>query len=115
LKLVNLEIPTGCFAISDFRVFGRAPGNVPEAVKEFQVQRPPDRRDVKLSWRPVANAYAYEILFGLEKNGVKNSFLVYGQSEYDLHSLNTDSAYYFQIRAVSESGLSELTEPVLVL
>src|SRR5277367_1515610 len=28
LKIVNVEMPTGCFAISDFRLFGRGPGQV---------------------------------------------------------------------------------------
>jgi xylan 1,4-beta-xylosidase len=107
LKLENVSMPTGCFAISDFRVFGKATGPAPAKVEGFQVLRnSSDRRDVSLRWQPVPGAYAYEISFGAAADKLYSSALVYKNSTYDLHSLNVDSPYYFQIQAVSESGLS---------
>ncbi|MBY0357896.1 MAG: family 43 glycosylhydrolase [Candidatus Obscuribacterales bacterium] len=107
LKLVNLEMPTGNFAIGDLRVFGQAPGPVPEAVSDFKVERnAADRRDAVLNWQAVDGAYAYEIAFGVEPEKLYSSLLVH-DTKYNLHSLNVDSSYYFRIKAVSETGISK--------
>lgn len=107
LKLENLEMPTGCFAISDLRVFGKADGDLPEKVSGFTVQRDSnDRRTGKLSWQPVPGAYAYAIDFGVAPDKLYSSLLVNDATNYDLNSLNTPSQYYFRIRAVGETGIS---------
>ncbi|MBX3073181.1 family 43 glycosylhydrolase [Candidatus Obscuribacterales bacterium] len=109
LKLVNLEMPTGHFAVSDLRVFGRAPGAVPANVDNFKVVRDDsDRRNVMLTWDKVPNAYAYEVTFGVKPDKLYSSILVY-DTKQALHSLNVDSSYYFKIRAVGETGLGEVS------
>ena len=109
LKLVNLEMPTGSFAVGDFRVFGKAPGAVPDKVANFSVKRDEnDRRNVSLKWDKVAGAYAYEVSFGVNPDKLYSSLLIY-DTKYDLHSLNIDSDYYFNIKAVGESGVGEAT------
>jgi len=107
LKINNVEMPTGNFAISDFRVFGNAPGAVPEKVEGFAATRDADRRDATLKWQAVPGAYAYDISFGVEPDKLYSSLLVHNASEYKLHSLNTDSPYYFKIRPVGETGIGE--------
>jgi len=62
LKIKNLHMPTGSFAISDFRVFGVAKGERPEAVSNFKVDRSKsDPRNTLITWNPSANAYGYNI------------------------------------------------------
>src|SRR5690606_34445135 len=105
---VNVEMPTGNFALGDLRVFGKADGPLPDKVEGFSVERDAeDRRDATLKWNAVPGAYAYNIAFGAEPDKLYSSLLVHDATEYKLHSLNVDSPYYFKIQAVSESGISE--------
>jgi hypothetical protein len=110
LKLVNHEVPTGNFALGDLRVFGKAPGPAPAAVKGFVVMRGTDRRDAGLHWQPVPGAYAYEVRFGLAPNKLNQNLLVHGTNAYQLRGLNVDPAYHFQIRAVGETGLGPVSK-----
>lgn len=113
IKIVNVEMPTGRFAISDLRVFGKADGAAPGKVQSFAAARDPkDKRNLALNWSSVAGAYAYDIAFGVAPDKLYSSLLVYGDDKYELHSLNTASNYYFRIRSVSESGLSEPSEVI---
>ncbi|KYP15657.1 MAG: hypothetical protein A1D16_10875 [Flavihumibacter sp. CACIAM 22H1] len=58
-------MPTGKFALSGFRVFGKGKGAVPEKVKTFLVLRTEkDKRSAYIKWSPVDNAYAYNIYYG---------------------------------------------------
>lgn len=107
LKIENINVPTGCFAIGDLRVFGKAPGKAPGPVELFQVARERDRRIAHLDWSTVPGAYAYDIRYGVEPNKLTHSLLIYGDKHYDLRGLNDDQPYYFQIRAVAETGLSQ--------
>ena len=107
IKLVNIEMPTGNFAISDLRVFGHAPGNRPEPVQGFALERDDkDRRNIKFKWQAVPGAYAYNIRFGVAPDKLYNSMLIYDRTDYQLHSLNVDASYYFQIESVNRAGVS---------
>jgi xylan 1,4-beta-xylosidase len=115
LQIVSGKAATGCFALQDLRVFGKAPGAVPAVPTELKVCRSAhDKRDVELSWQTVDGAYAYSIDFGVAPDKLYSSLLVYGAStnNYSLHSLNLYTPYFFRIRAVGESGLS-LPGPVV--
>ena len=58
IKLENIHMPTGKFAISGLRVFGNGNGNKPDIVKEFMVLRTEkDKRSVWIKWSPVNNAF----------------------------------------------------------
>ncbi|MDZ4836597.1 MAG: family 43 glycosylhydrolase [Candidatus Melainabacteria bacterium] len=110
IKITNVEMPTGNFALSDFRVFGKAPGAVPDKVEDFAVNRDSeDRRNATLNWKPVPGAYAYEVSFGVEPDKLYSSLLVHGEDKYEMHSLNTDSPYFFKVRSVGETGISDAT------
>ena len=59
IKLENVHMPTGKFAISGLRVFGNGNGTKPEAVKQFFVLRTEkDKRSAWIKWNPIKNAYA---------------------------------------------------------
>jgi hypothetical protein len=71
LRLVNLHMPTGKFAISGLRAFGYGQGEKPEAVKEFIVLRTAkDKRSAWLRWSPSDNAYAYKINMGIANKSI---------------------------------------------
>jgi len=113
LKLVNIHMPTGKFAISGFRIFGHGSGEKPETVKEFLVLRTEkDKRSAWLRWSPVDNAYGYNIYMGTEPGKLYNSIMVYSANEYWLKSMDREKTYYFTIEAINENGVS-VTTPII--
>jgi xylan 1,4-beta-xylosidase len=107
LKLENIHMPTGKFAISGFRVFGNGGGNPPDSVRDFIVLRTQhDKRSAWLRWKQVDNAYAYNIYLGLSPDKLYSSIMVYGDNEYWLKIMDKDKPYYFTIEAINENGVS---------
>ena len=69
LKLENINMPTGKFALSGLRVFGKGNGQAPRKVKDFIVLRADpkkygERRSAWLKWRQNNLADGYTIYFG---------------------------------------------------
>lgn len=107
LKLENVHMPTGKFAISGLRAFGSGPGSKPEVVKDFIVLRTEkDKRSAFLKWRPVENAYAYNIYYGVAPDKLYTCIMVHGNNEYWLKTMDRMKTYYFTIEAVNENGSS---------
>jgi len=110
VKLENLHMPTGKFAISGLRVFGYGNGSKPDAVKSFIVLRTEkDKRSAWLKWSPVGNAYAYNIYFGTAPDKLYNSIMVYNANEYYYKGMDLKKTYYYTIEAINENGVSEKT------
>ncbi|MBP6976762.1 MAG: family 43 glycosylhydrolase [Lentimicrobiaceae bacterium] len=108
IKMVNIQMPTGKFAISGLRVFGHGQGSKPEAVKEFMVLRTTkDKRSAWLKWSPVDNAYAYNIYMGTEPDKLYNCIMVYSANEYWLKTMDNEKTYFFTIEAINENGISD--------
>lgn len=115
IKLENIHMPTGKFAISGLRVFGKGLGAIPDTVKNFTVLRTEkDKRSAWLKWQLVDNAYAYNIYFGTDPNKLYNAIMVYNQNEYWYKGMDKEKAYYFSIEAINENGISKKTTPILV-
>ncbi|HEY6954019.1 MAG TPA: discoidin domain-containing protein [Flavisolibacter sp.] len=109
IKLENVHMPTGKFAISGLRVFGNGNGAKPDAVKTFFVLRTEkDKRSGWIKWNPVSNAYAYNIYYGTAPDKLYNCIMVYNNNynEYWLKSMDKLKTYYFTIEAVNENGVS---------
>jgi len=108
LKLVNIHMPTGKFAISGFRIFGNGNGKIPNVVDDLTVLRTEkDKRSAWIKWRPVDNAYAYTIYLGIDPGKLYNAIMVYAANEYWLKTMDKEKAYYFTIEAINENGISE--------
>jgi hypothetical protein len=113
LKLVNLHVPSGKFAVSGFRVFGNGQGQKPSAVKGFSVYRTEkDRRSALIRWNIDEKAYAYNIYFGTAPGKLYNSIMVYDNNEYWFRGMDVKSTYYFSIESVNENGTGDRS-PVL--
>ena len=109
IKLENIHVPTGKFAISGLRVFGTGHGIKPDAVKNFIVLRTEkDKRSAWIKWTPVDNAYAYNIYVGTAPDKLYNCIMVYGANEYWFKAMDKDIPYYFTIEAINENGTSQL-------
>jgi xylan 1,4-beta-xylosidase len=113
IKLENIHMPTGKFAISGLRVFGHGAGANPDAVQNFVVLRTEkDKRSAFIKWRPVDNAFAYNIYYGTHPDKLYTSIMVHANNEYWMKSMDSQKTYYFQIEAINENGVSKRS-PVL--
>jgi xylan 1,4-beta-xylosidase len=111
VKLENVHVPTGKFAISGLRIFGSGYGNKPESVRNFTVLRTEkDKRSAWLKWKPVDNAYGYNIYMGTEPDKLYNCIMIYYSSEYWLKAMDKEIPYFFRIEAFNENGTSQLSE-----
>jgi hypothetical protein len=115
LKLENIHMPTGKFAISGFRVFGNGNGARPDTVKNFVVLRTEkDPRSAWIKWRSVDNAYAYNIYAGIAPDKLYNCIMIYSANEYYYKAMDSKMPYYFSIEAINENGVSAKTKVIRV-
>lgn len=113
IKLENIHVPSGKFAISGLRVFGSGRGTKPDMVSDFIVLRTEnDKRSAWLKWKPVDNAYAYNIYVGTAPDKMYNCIMVHGGNDYWFKAMDRQIPYYFRIEAINENGTSQLTEIV---
>ncbi len=113
IKLENIHMPTGKFAISGLRVFGLGKGTKPTAVKGLTVLRTDrDKRNAWIKWDAVNDAYAYNIYLGTAPDKLYNSIMVYQSNEYWYKGMDKEKPYYFSIEAINENGIS-VRSPVI--
>ncbi len=115
IKMENIHMPTGKFALSGFRVFGGGSGAAPDTVKHFIALRgDTERRNAWLKWQLVDEADGYVIYTGIAPDKLYTSIMVYGVNEYYFHAMERDLPYYFQIEAFNNNGISKRTAVVKV-
>ncbi|MCX6234009.1 MAG: family 43 glycosylhydrolase [Bacteroidetes bacterium] len=112
IKLVNIHMATGNFAISGLRVFGNGFGLPPEPVKEFYVDRQADRRNAVIHWKKAADSFGYNILYGITPDKLYNCITVYDTDQYDFRGLDSNTTYYFTIETFNENGVSQRIPPI---
>jgi xylan 1,4-beta-xylosidase len=115
IKLENIQMPTGKFAISGLRVFGNGNGAKPDAVQGFIVLRTEkDKRSAFIKWRPVDNAFAYNIYYGTSPDKLYTSIMVHSNNEYWMKAMDSQKPYYYCIESVNENGTSERSKVIKV-
>jgi len=107
LRMKNIYVPSGNFAISDFRVFGKSDKKAPQPVAGCTAIRDADRRTVKLSWEAIPDAAGYNIRYGSRTDKLYLNYLVYGANEATIHSLDAGQEYFFAVDAFNEGGITE--------
>ena len=113
IKLENIHMPTGKFAISGLRVFGNGNGSKPNTVKNFMVLRTEkDKRSAWIRWAPSNDAYAYNIYYGTAPDKLYSCIMVHNASDYWFAGMDKNMPYYFSIEAINESGVSEKTKTI---
>lgn len=115
LRLENIHMPAGKFALSGFRVFGTSTGIVPDTVQHFTVLRgDSERRNAWIKWQWMDDAQGYVIYSGIAPDKMYTSVMVYGKNEYYYTAMDRDRPYYFQIEAFNESGIGKRTKPIFI-
>lgn len=115
IKLENIVMPTGKFAISGLRVFGKGSGQKPNAVQNFVALRSAprikgERRNVWFKWQQEVGADGYVIYFGKSPDKLYGSIMVYGKNEYYFNGLDKSDVYYFEIEAFNNNGIGPRSE-----
>lgn len=115
LKIQNLKMPTGKFAISGLRIFGKGSGEKPKMVENFVVLRSSkdkigERRSSWMKWKQNDLADGYVIYFGKSPDKLYGSIMVYGKNDYYFTGMDATDTYYFQIEAFNNNGVSEKTK-----
>lgn len=107
LKINNISVPGGHFAISGFRVFGKGSGALPGKVTGFRaVRNQEDRRQVNLTWSKAAGATGYNISYGTDKEKLYHDYMVFNDTILTINSLNINHDYWFSIEAFNENGIT---------
>ena len=115
IKLENIHMPTGKFAISGLRVFGNGNGTKPGKVKQFYVLRTEkDKRSAYMKWSPVDNAFAFNIYYGTHPEKLYNCVMVHDANEYWFKAMDSKMPYFFRIEAINENGVSEKADVIKV-
>ena len=115
IKLENIHMPTGKFAISGLRVFGNGNGAKPDVVKGFIVLRTEkDKRSAFIKWKPVDNAFAYNIYYGTHPDKLYTSIMIHANNEYWMKAMDSQKTYYFCIESINENGVSEKSKTIEV-
>ncbi|MRX74588.1 family 43 glycosylhydrolase [Pedobacter petrophilus] len=110
IKMINLHMPTGKFAISGLRVFGNGNGDKPSAVKNLIVLRTEkDKRSAYIKWQPVDNAFAYNLYYGTAPGKLYNCIMIHDFNEHWFKAMDSQKPYYFAIEAINENGVSAKT------
>ena len=115
LKMENLKMPTGKFALSGFRVFGKGAGAAPKKVEDFVPLRADpkkygERRSIWFKWKQNQEADGYVIYFGKDPDKLYGSIMVFGKNEYFWTGADRTDEYYFQIEAFNANGISERSQ-----
>lgn len=99
-------LPFGApLAISGLRVFGRGYGPTP-APATGTAQRT-GRTSIQLQWPKSEGAIGYNVRYGIQPTKLYHSWLVYDQTDLDLHTLNAGEDCWFAIDAFNENGVTE--------
>jgi len=115
IKLENIHMATGKFAISGLRIFGNGNGAKPSSVEGFIVLRTEkDKRSAFIKWKPVDNAFAYNIYYGTAPDKLYTSIMIHSNNEYWMKTMDKMKAYYFSIESINENGVSERTKVIKV-
>ncbi|MEJ5302237.1 MAG: family 43 glycosylhydrolase [Bacteroidales bacterium] len=113
VRIRNVHMASGKFALSGFRIFGHAQKPLPAMVEDFVALRgASEPRNAWLKWKTSDDASGYIIRFGVSPDKLYGSIMVWGRNEYWFNAMDADRDYYFSISAFNEAGVGEPSEVV---
>jgi len=108
IKIENIHVPDGMFALAGFRIFGKGEGKKPEPLRGLLVKRHQlDPREVDLTWKASEGAIGYLVRFGNQKDKLYQSQMVYADTSVNIKRLNRNSEYFFTVDAFNENGITK--------
>jgi hypothetical protein len=106
VRLTNVHMPGGGpFSVRELRVFGDGEGKPPAAAPRFEVHRDSsDARNAVIRWDMLPDADGYLVRYGIAPGKLYQNYEIRGQKEIAIHSLNTETPYYFAVDGFNDSG-----------
>ena len=113
VRITNVKVSDGNFAIRGLRVFGKSKGKKPKAVKNFEVKRlNVDSCVVNLKWSKVKRSAGYNIRYGNDAQKLYHTYQVTDIDSLTIRSLNSKSKYFFTIEPFNECGVGKISQVV---
>jgi xylan 1,4-beta-xylosidase len=115
IRYEHVYSKTPNLAISDIRVFGLGSGKKPDVPQNLVVKRDTnDDRNSFISWTKVPNAVGYNILWGIDRKKLYQTYQIWGDepSKLELRALTVGQKYYYAIEAFNENGVSTKSDVV---
>lgn len=108
IRITNYHTPSGNFALSGFRVFGKGIGSIPKNEPSLIAKRnEQDRRQVFLKWDNREDVLGYNIRYGTHPEKLYHNYQVIKSDSLTIRSLNNHQKYYFSIDSFNENGLKK--------
>ena len=108
MRVNALSLPYNeVFALSGLRVFGKGNGAAPDKVENMKAERYENGLDCKITFDPAKGAQGYNIRFGIAKDKLYSSYLIYEKNEVLITSLNKGQTYYYTVDSFNENGITE--------
>jgi xylan 1,4-beta-xylosidase len=116
VKYEHIYVAARNLAISDIRVFGKTKESNPSAPGSLTAKRDIDPRNATVTWQKVPGAVGYNILWGIDKNKLYQTYQVWNDapSSKEIRALSKGVSYYFAVEAFNESGVSKTSEVVFI-
>ena len=114
IRYEHIYVGAPNLAISDIRVFGKAPGKAPNKPSQVAVRRDADPRNAIVKWEKVKDAVGYNILWGIAEDKLYQTYQTFADqpTTLELRALTKGVSYYFSVEAFNESGVSTKSEVV---
>lgn len=105
IRVVKNNLPYNqVLRISGLRIFGNGNGKNPEKVNA-RANRVGDL-NAKVTWDKAADAIGYNVRYGIDKDKLYMSWLVYDKCEIDLCTLIKNQEYYVCVDSFNENGIT---------
>jgi xylan 1,4-beta-xylosidase len=116
IKYEHVYVASPNLAVSDIRVFGNGQGKPPATPSKITARRDMDVRNAFVSWTPVPGAVGYNILWGIAKDKLYQTYQIFADQppSKEIRALSRGVSYYFAVEAFSENGVSGRSEVVMV-
>ncbi|MCL1932614.1 MAG: family 43 glycosylhydrolase [Candidatus Azobacteroides sp.] len=112
LRITNSEELPGKFSLSDFRVFGKGNGDLPDEVADIRaIKNTQDTRKYNISWQRRKEASGY-IVSVFSENGTYVTSVMTSDNELRGGFFNRDTNYLFTIDSFNENGITKGTKKV---
>ena len=114
IKYENVYVRTPNLAVCAIRIFGNGNDAVPQTPANLKAVRHTDERDATITWDKVDNVVGYNILWGIAKNKLYQTYQVFADegNKLELRALNAGEKYFYAIEAFDENGVSKVSETV---
>jgi xylan 1,4-beta-xylosidase len=114
IRYEHIHVASANLAISDIRIFGKGDGPPPRIPGNLHVRRHADPRNATVTWDGVGGAVGYNILWGIARDRLYQTYQVFADrpDTLEVRALDAGQGYYFAIEAFSGNGVSRRCDPV---